>query len=607
MRGITKVFGLLLVFAFLFSFSSCYLKDNTPSGEPRLPQNQERDIEVVHVPDSDDNESVVDYFKKDGDGNYVYFKDYADEFKGIELLSTPKKGKESGNADTDFERERFWNDLDFQFEVLSYYITNYIVGNFGGGIDGGEVRSDLDELGDYVLEIEEILPTIRDAALFDTNEFSIERTVLGWHEEEIDDGEGVTTVLTPVYGTDQNAYVWNLRLGVSCIGNYYLQTFVDNFLPFFKLKLLELASNSLYKTEITIPIEMAYDVLNCENEYNKRLKSFKELGFEFGDFNVFGTFGHNLWEFLIYDVVGEDSLNYQSSTKTLFLYDEEGQKIPGTGVEKTIDDGFFVDYETIFNGLLTRLKVFVDGDEDLDVESKFPKVLGLEVEDIDSKDFFTPGMKKSESPYGKKSLTNMDYSEYKSVVFFPGEIVKFDYLTFVVDSETNFALKIWMRYVCERGSFLVPVCIMNLDSEKDYDYETHFEYHQGGAETEVTREEIQTYLFDNPETRNTVDITIDYLLNEEQLALITNSGLSPYEEDLNYTGRGYHTNAYDNLSVLDDYALTEVDEKEIILYEGDGNYLEFLFEIVDRDPTLDYNFKFLIVLDSFEDYDDEQA
>lgn len=594
----------------------------------------------------DDYNPVVDdpEFEQDEEGNYTYFSDYIASYDGVRILSVPPVGAESGNSVTDAERERFYTNVSAQFEILSEYILYYLAGEFGGGTNARSVSS---WDGDYVTELQGLIPTNRlnpdGEDIYDSNAYVIERAISGWTY----DG----TTLTPVYDASKQ---WALILD----GGYsesdpqgYADAYVEKYRYFVQIRLMEMVLNDLYGTTYNTGWDYASNYDDATSLIEEYIVQFTKLGF------IFDNISDEIKDLILNDFIGSTAINYDESNKTLHeplfgtetltndvdgdgVYDPldgdtftdlngngtfDGQiyfDINGNGVydasfasssyfSQTDDEGFYVGYSAKIDDLITNISYIVNGESgnetswtDGNGNSYFDKgyisIYAMEVQDLASEDYFTPGVEATdETP---RKLNNMPYAQYQSAMFLPseledGETTKFDCLTIYVDSETDFSMKIWLKVHTGGFTFTVPLCILNLNSEEDCDWanEDETKVWTGDEESWTTVEE----LFDDRERNAVWDMDLSVLLSEEYYSMITETGVGAYAGTLDYTGRGYHTNSVDNTELKDLYDLFNITDGEDDFYSflssSEDTYFEFVFEILDEQPDEEYNFKFLIM------------
>ena len=259
----------------------------------------------------------------------------------------------------------------------------------------------------------------------------------------------------------------------------------------------------------------------------------------------------------------------------------------------------------------------------------------MEARDLTAKEFFTPGIEGTkDSP---RKLDNMPYAEYKSATFFPKEDNAFDAFTIYLDSETDFSVKIWLKVHIGDKEFYAPICILNTDNTKDADWENEDETNTSTDDESWTKIED---LFNNKKRNAVWLVELDKVLTLEQYEILTKNKSSENKTEFSYLERGFHTNSKDNITLADLYGKMEfgesyidinangkydmgetfedanqnqmIDRYESFVYKGEGDYYEFIFEILDPQPDVEYNFKFLIMPEFWdvenefeEDFDDE--
>jgi len=648
----SRILGIFYTFILLFCFAGCTIIPgwDIDSGSGGSVPSDDNTTDNSGGSDDDEETDVDDpEFDQDEEGNYTYYSDYIETYDGVRILSVPTAGAESGNSVTDAERVRFYTNVSAQFEVLSEYILDYLVGEFGGGITATSITS---WDGDYITAIESITPTNRNQDVYDSNAYVIERVIESWTY----DG----TTLTPIY---DSAVEWNLSLGDGYISGDYASTYVSEYRRYVQLRLMEMVLNDLYDAGLTATTwSYASNPEDAQIRIDEYVQMFTKLGF------IFENISSEIEDFILNDIIGSSAINYDNSNKefsepyytygeTLIndvdgdgVYDiDDGDTYNDTNVNGEFDvnlkiyfdingngvgddsftsssysalggvDGFYVGYATKISDLVANISYIVNGESYTDSNSNgswdseetyqdqngngvfdegYISIYAMEVQDLTSEEFFTPGeMVETEDDTTIRKLTNMEYAEYKSVMFLASDITNFDCLTIYVDSETNFSMKIWLRVHTGGVTFTVPICILNLNSEKSCDWENEDETKVWTGEKDSWTDPEE--LFDDRERNSVWAMDLSVLLSEEYLALISETGVGAYEGTLDYLDRGYHTNSVDNTELKDMYDLFNVvgDEDNFysLLSSSEDTYFEFVFEILDEEPDEDYNFKFLFM------------
>lgn len=624
---ITKFLSLLCTFAFLFCFSSCVIKDDfgDSDGDLQIYDGSGNDS-GSNADDSSQPQSSGDpEFEIDEDGNYTYFTDMYDTYKGIKIVSVPKKGAESQSQTTNAERQRFYANLNSQFEVMSEYIIYYLVGNFGVPTPQNAIKGDDGTYGeDYTKEIAAISPAQTDATIFDTNDYLIEKNLSGFSYN------GQTLQLSPIY---EVLHPWTLSLESPTMGADYLNSYVATYKTFFKLKLMEFVLNNTLGTSYNTTYAYASNTDDALARIDDYAEMFDRLGFDFSQ-----SLSSAIKTFLMTEVIGNDAVTYGLSPKTFnepidpsiseSFDDANGNGVWDSGETVTNDlndngvydpdyhpyfdlnengqfdtnisfgtDKYIVDYSSYIDELIAELETMA---------STYPQIWKLEGQELTAKEYFTPGIEKTEST--PRKLNNMEYAQYLSAVLLPIEQNKFDTLAIYVDSKTNFSIKLWLK-VFVNGEFMIaPICILNLDAEQDADWE--------GDEESASEGEDWTdpeKLFDSNKRNAVWSLQLEKVLTHEQYLFLSLLGVNAYEQDLTYTQRGYHTNSKQNIALSEQYTKQTIhDQTESLMYSATQSYAEFIFEIMDAQPDEDYEFKFLITTefwdenneDEDDDYDD---
>ena len=575
-------------------------------------------------------------FEQDEDGNYSYYSDYIEQYYGVRVMSVPPEGQTTENETTNKERRRFYINAKAQFEVLSQYILYYLVGSFGSGIENTSIAGYDSEFGsDYTITLPAMSPVVINADAFNSDEFLIERVLSNY----VYDG----TTLSAEY---DSSYKWNFNL--EGVESNYAHNFVDKYASYVEIKLVEFVLNSQTGTNYNTTWAEASNIQQCQQKIAEYIKTFTSLGLEMGEINQSGSLANYIYNFILDEIIGSTALNYNQiphdiEEPTYIISNEEGEEeesyfdVNGNGVQDSVLINY-TSYKSIAQTITQNLITIVSGEEFVDLnqngqydagepftdingnnsyDAGFIKIDAMEVQDYTSAEFFRPGTPATEE--SPRKLDNMPYAEYKSVVFFPNEPDEdgnnglFDTMSIYIDSQTAFSIKLWLRvHIDDQTEYTVPICILNLNPEKDCDWtneaDEEIDWGSGGMIDDLPDSWTDPEALFNDEERNAVWlIEMDQLLTEEQYALISSGEGADVKTTLEYTERGHHTNSKDNTSLKDLYSKFEFGEQgqtptETLAYANSSAYFEFIFEILDKQPDTEYNFKFLI-MPSFWDFD----
>ena len=638
---------------------------------------------------SSDWEQPVDdpEFDVDEDGNYSYFSDYISAFDGVRVMSVPPADAKSGNELTDAERERFYANVYTQFEVMSKYILYSLVGEYGGGISDMTIKGSntMATLGtkkdygeDYELVLHAKVPESRvngNREIVSTNRYNIEFEISGFSIEDF------TIIQIPSKEYQVGSMEYNLMLtfdpsskwllnlnktNLPADDNAYAEEYVETFKGFVQLRIMEIVLNQTTGSNYKTSWAYASNPSECSKKLKEYTKMFTKLGFEMGNLNQPDSIASQIYKMILDEVIGQPHITkdqmmkiyiaeiwFSQAPKYFEAYTDENENgqydngEPFVDVNKNgvWDDRIYVDLNLngkyddknidgvgctfpnwdlnigyVFRGTVPNIVTNL-----IDSCANFIDIYALEVQDLTSKEFFKPGIAKTDKT--PRKLDNMPYAEYKSVLFLPKENTKFDTLTIYVDSETNFSMKIWLKvHFGEGNEFYVPVCILNLNSEKDCDFTNEddaFDWDTNISDDFPDSWTDPKLLFDDKERNSVWLLELSEIMSEEQYLALTTTGVAGYGKELEYEQRGYHTNSKDNTELKDLYNMTSFGESytdangnqkfdageafadnnkneifdfgESLGYVGDGVYFEFIFEILNREPDKEYNFKFLIM------------
>ena len=568
-------------------------------------------------------------FEQDEDGNYTYYSDYIEQYYGVRVMSVPPEGQTTDNETTNTERRRFYIDAKAQFEVLSQYILYYLVGSFGSGIGQTTIAGYDSEFGsDYTITLPAMSPVVRDADAFDSDELLIERVITNY----VYDG----TTLSAEYDSSRR---WSFNLEGST--SNYANNFVEKYASYVEIKLVEFVLNSTTGTNYNTTWAEASNIEQCQQKITEYIRTFTSLGLEMGEISQSGSLANYIYNFILNEIIGSTALNYNQTPHdieepTYTISNEDGTTeetyydVNGNGVQDSVTITY-TNYRTVAQNIVQNLIIIVSGEDFSDLNQNgqydsgepftdtngnnsydegFIKIDAMEVQDYTSAEFFRPGTQATEE--SPRKLDNMPYAEYKSVVFFPNEPDEdgnnglFDTMTIYVDSETAFSMKLWLRvHIDDETEYTVPICILNLNPEEDCDWtnesDDEIDWGSGGMIDDLPDSWTDPEELFNDEERNSVWlIEMDQLLTEEQYALISSGDGTDAKTTFEYAERGHHTNSKDNTSLKDLYSKFEFGEEgqtstETLAYADDSAYFEFIFEILDRQPDTEYNFKFLIM------------
>lgn len=642
MGKLFKLTSLLCTFAFVFfCFSGCDLKFSlvVPGGTANNPA-IDRYTNGISVVDWDGSIKVdsptslsLTYEQKQG-----VLNEFAEEqgMSAVRTLSVPAAGATSGASQTDAERNRFYSNVIEQYEVVAKYILTTLVGNFGMGSNATSVVSntnhtfntDLRAIGDYSIAISPATPVDRSATFaFDSNEKTIDRVLVGW---EIDSSNPETpsgTVLTgfkcepsnhdptPVYSTE---YAWTLNLSDQIITNAdtYLTSYLNRYLTFVTMRIMEI-DLGLNATPFS-----AFDPTNAKTKIWNYVvdNNIKKLG------TNLDACRNAIKNMINTEVVGQNALNYDSSTKTFaepsFVADytyETGGDPPTATVQVThfadinknnvynasftvpTSAGFYCDFESVVDSAVQA---------SVDAAVNFPAYYAMEVTDFSPDVFYDIGEEAGEGEL--QILANLPYAQYQSIALLCENEWQFDTIYMAFSASSSFVLGVYLRIVVDGNEQIVKISNININHNSSWGDIGD----QPKIDTrELTDDEIlqitQEQALDSETQRNFVGVDLHAMLTNEQL-LSLDSGKSNSDnlKDAQYstsgTNRlGYHTNAVDNVGLSpvegeDDsiYVQKEIDGKtQFVLNEKNSTFYEFLF--VPEDDTEIHAFTCIIWTEFF--------
>lgn len=671
-KVITKFVVIVFAFAFPFLFCACGYSDFSykymiPTYETVSQKGGDGEIPGIEYKKFD-----PEFYTNEEEGwLYTYFAGYWEDYEGVRIASNPKTVNSGDNVkeETKQERQKYFDSVFNQFELLYYYIKNYMLCQFD------EKVNDID----FVLE----------SGAYQTTFKVFEPTVLqGSTEEEIEFNKKIGNSTAEIMGGSVCGWTYSNESGnyVLSVNRNTDKKFDVDFKNgheqsnknFVLLRLMEIILDSQTKStygfasvehDTTGEIQKAVD-----ERIQTYMSSFLGLGFSFEEKAV------QFKKFLEEELIGISVINYYHNPQRTFsepffvetFVDANGNGSYDVG-ESFVDangngfyDGmiyfdinrngmydesftftgeeFVYDFSDFLNSLTSELSAIVDGEEYFDLNSNkkydvgelfidknrnevfdggYPKIISVEAQDILSFDMFQPGIAHTET--NKRMLTNMNYSDYKSAVFLPNNRITFDTLDIYIDSETDFVLDLYLKvYINEDINFICHICSLALDNSKDCDW--------ANEESEKTYENVFEEFFDSDVKHNaftwmkledlfsyvTGNRPNDYILNcknqgsltdaEAMYYIVSKIGALKMDEHLVYQDRGYHTNLEDNLDLSEHYSYQEIDKNgtKALCYNSNKPFVEFVFNVQNRETDKDYNFKFLIQTPTFDSIDEDE-
>ena len=307
-KVLTKFFSLLFAFAFSFFCCGCidggqsferikisdlnvpkvdidgYVKDNDLSGM--------QDYKEPHDMLKDYAKNVeIEFYQQNGE--YIHYKGYWDDYKGVRLVSVPTNNDE---AELEEDEQVFYDNLDEQFELIYLFIKNYMKGKFSSGINAQNLEvSDI-----YKADIPEIKPDVKQSfgasvehnkKIGNSTENIMNSYLTGWTYSKVGSNYELTT-----------------KRSSSDVSKKFLVDFsssadedvVKNFVT---IRLMEIALERSEKT--------TYGTASNETEATNLIKNykklFKQLGFSYADLET------AMKTFIREELIGQDVINYYKS------------------------------------------------------------------------------------------------------------------------------------------------------------------------------------------------------------------------------------------------------------------------------------------------------
>ena len=661
------------MFAFVlpFLFCACDWNDTlntTPQNNGVVNKPYSRTQGGTYVPKNDTQGFDPDFTLEDGE--YVWFSPYWEEYEGVRLASNPTNvsdGEGVGDR-TKSEREKYFGDVYAQFELMYLYIKNYMLCQFDAKIADSVVElSSTNNV--YKTKFMPFEPTVLTPYKFDSES---EDEILAYNKQIGNTTSGMmkgdisSWVLTPT--ADPSVF----DISVQRDGTKH--PFVVDFSAadetknknFIVLRLMEILLGVQTPTDY-------HDDATLSNPTEKLMtyeSAFKGLGFSLGDITDSKSAAYKIKEMLLGEVIGSETIAYYKDSPRVYhepyvtpFTDSNSNGVFDVGEGPFLDvnkngnydasftaahDAFYADFDDIVDKLTKELVCVVDGEnDDLDPnrngikDQKYPELISVEILDEDSHTFFHPGVQPSDENGQKRTLTNMEYAEYKSAMFMPrienpldwSQRVTFNTLDIYVDGEEDFVMDMYLKvYINEQNYFVCKVCTFNLDHTQSCDWGN--EGGDPGEEIPPTGEYENEYdeLFDKEKKHNSFSMisledlfnyvtekrTDDYVLvcenpgsyTDAQVMMLMLSpplGAGKLNEQLVYNDGGYHSYLTTNEDQESEYVkkINAISEKysyqqinkngdTALCYTGTESHVEFIFNVVDRDPTVNHNFKFLI-------------
>lgn len=661
----------MLMFAFIlpFLFSACEFSDlpTTPRNSNINTDYSERPQGGVYTP-TNDYPGVNPEFTME-DGKYVYFSPYWDAFDGIRLVSTPTdvENGEGVSEQTKTERANYFGDVYSQFEILYLYIKNYMLCQFDQKVSDSIITISSTS-GRYSTKFAPFEPTI--LTTFDGGDVEYNKkvgnTTSGMMDGDIS-GWTISATSDPlVYevsgvvrdGTN-HPFVVNFKNGD--------ETKNKNFVI---LRLMEV----MLGVETATNFNDTEALANAQKTMRVYESAFQGLGnLTLGSVTDAQSVASKIKRMILNEVIGSQTVEYYQTYQR--NYNEpyapgytdsnaNGKFDEGEGPYVDINkngsydapfqighQAFYADFDAIVTNLVKELAAVSDGEEDADlnrneqIDKAFPVVVSVEVQDEDSETFFEPGI--AEDGAQKRMLTNMNYSEYKSVMLIPSSsspLISFNTLDIYIDSETDFVLDIYLKvFIDEHNYFCCHICSLNLDHTKSCDWGN--EESSPEIPYDVPDEERWEMAFDYSDIFNisnkrncfsmlpladlfeyiTKNFPNDYVLvcqnpgslspAEVMMRMVEPGYLNPLiygvgrtDEEITYSN-GAHTSLTDNLDLAEKYSYQQINQKgdTALCYAGTTSHVEFIFNVANKDASVEHNFKFLIQpSDNKEEEDGEE-
>ncbi len=556
--------------------------------------------------------------------------------QGVRATYIPKATDTSTDATLQADRDKFNENAALQYEIVARTILYSLVGRYGeeGGIDTQDIvyefYADTSLLPSgaptsTTVVIEANAPTVGEARLLEGHDYAIERVISGLAGTY--DVNTASWTFERTYSSDTK---WNFNLGTNMIGDNYNETFVETFTPYVQLNLMEYALGyplTSYETmEFLGPTAIRVAI-------NEAVYQIDKLGItankDYADF---------LYTYIQDTIIGTTAINREAAsisyTEPSYTYEVE---TPGENPE----DPPVVTTETVYYDMdgtaahtftsstiykydyldtIREIVDFVAGTYDTSgntltpaISADFPTYTRLEITDIDPNKFFTLGTGEE-----VKKLDNMDYQEYKSVVWYPNGISnidaetgdttldleqklwQFDMLFPYIDSKNDITLDIYLRLHIDGENYINHVFRIHTDSTQSFDYDNT------SADLTSPDSEVSTDAFFVEDKTNSALIYTPLFFPDKTELL--NTGIENTHEKTFYSVENAYRNVFAGklgsaVSFGDsgeEYIVTnhfgeEVDLSGYYLCTDEADFVEMIFvPVYDHGEDYDYTFKFLL-------------
>ncbi len=624
-----SIFSMIILVAFCFAGCNWFSGPNTVPSDQVNPD----DFTDDRLQSGEVTPPSLDY-----DGSAVDAEtnaEYAQLTQGIRATYIPNATDTTDDAVLQADRDKFNENVALQYEIVARTILYTLVGHYGeeSGIEAQDLVYEFyadtsllpsGEPSSTTVHIDANTPTQGDTTLLEGHDYAIEHVISGLTGTY--DVNTSSWTVERTYSTDTS---WNFNLGANMIGDNYNETFVETFTPYVQLNLMEYALGyplTSYETmEFLGPTAIRLAI-------NEAVYQIDKLGItanqEYADF---------LYTYIQDTIIGTTAINREaetiSYTEPSYTYEvetpAENPDDPPTVTTETVyydmdgTDAHTFTSSTIYKydylGTIREIVDLVAGTYDSSgntltpaISVDFPTYTRLEITDIDPNLFFTTGTDEDVS-----KLNNMDYQEYKSVVWYPngisninadGDTVldfeqklwQFDMLFPYIDSKNDITLDIFLRLHIDGENYIKHVFRIHTDSTQSFDYDNS----SGNLTNPDT--EINTDAFFTEDKTNSALIYTPLFFPEQNELLIT--GIENTLEKTFYSEENSYKNVFagklgSSVSFGDsgeDYIITnhfgeEVDLSGYYLCTDEAGFVEMIFvPVYDQGEDYDYTFKFML-------------
>ena len=580
--------------------------------------------------------------KQDYSINIETAKRYAEYYdatiQGVRAVYMPGAYEQSDDEVLQADRDKFWYNASFQYEIVAKYILYRLVGEYGTGISGDSITyeffadTSLLPEGDetqIVVSLPGGTPYVKGGYLLETNVDAINSPVVNL---EYPGTQGVQTI-QQVHDDDLH---WLLQGdGVGFVNSYYravqlyiMQHAVMPGQETYSFGALLGASASTLD-EIQHFLEHKIDKLGVPQtgEYAGFLDGFIKtqiigselIGREYAMIHYDDPM-YEVWEIVGYHWEGSGDNRHQVADYDWVPYYYGMGKGSGPNKEERNDLDSDTAYKFNYVEKVSEIVSEIVGAGGF--TQNFPKYNRAEITDIQAYNYtlaaYTEPENEEEEPQ-IKPIEFMDYREYQSIIVYP-DIIKedqttpvwyFDYINIGIESINDITLDVYMRIRKNGVDYFTLLRRVTTDSTQNYLIEARWtkEESERAEELQDDPKGLAELMFSKPS--NHFITFFGYYIDDDFVGLIMPEGIeSSTEYDFYQTREDVYENtfagklgskvSYEKFQKGTKYENVleeEVDFSNTYACQKNEDFVEFIFDIQkdeNNPPDYDYSFKFSV-------------